>query len=172
MLFSNLKYLILDVDGTLTDSGIYYDDNGSEIKKFSTRDAAGIFSLKKIGIKVIAITGRECEATKKRLEELQVDYIFQNVKNKFQFLSNYMKENNIKKEELGYIGDDLNDYKSMMLGTFIGCPKDACKEIIQIADCISDLNAGYGAVRDIVEKMLEKENLWKKCIKDIYGIGI
>ena len=172
MLFSKLKYLILDVDGTLTDGGIYYDENGNELKKFCTKDAAGIFVAKKLGIKIVVITGRECQATKKRLAELKIDYIFQNIKDKTTFLMNFIIENNIKKEELGYIGDDLNDYQSMMLCGFIGCPKDACKEVISISSCISDLNGGYGAVRNVIEKMLEKEHLWGEITKEIYGIGI
>ncbi len=171
-MFSKLKYLVVDVDGTLTDGGIYYDETGNEIKKFCTKDAAGFFVIKKMGIKIVVITGRECQATIRRLNELGVDFIFQNIKNKKYFLEKFMKKNNLKKEELGYIGDDLNDYSSMQLAGFVGCPKDACKEILAIADCISDCLAGYGAVRNIIEKMLENENLWNTYINDVYEIGI
>ena len=172
MKFSELKYLFLDVDGTLTDGGIYYDENGNEIKKFNTKDAAGIFAAKSLGIKIIVITGRECKATQRRLEELNIDCIYQNVKNKEDFIKQFIKKNNILKNELGYIGDDLNDYSSMKLVGFVGCPKDACKEIKNISKCISNLNGGQGAVRDIIEQMLEKENKWKDVINNIYNVGI
>ncbi len=162
MKFSKLKYLVLDIDGTLTDGGIYYDEYGNELKKFCTKDAAGIFAAHKLGIKIVVITGRECMATKKRMEELKVDYIFQNKRDKTSFLMNFMQEKGIKKEELGYIGDDINDYMSMQLAGFIGCPKDACKEIKSIAHCISNFDGGHGAVRDIIEQLLEEEGLWKK----------
>lgn len=171
-MFSNLKYLILDVDGTLTDGGIYYDENNNELKKFCTKDAAGIFAAKKLGIKIVVITGRQCKATERRLKELKVDLIFQNINDKKTFLENFIKEYTIKKEELGYIGDDLNDYSSMLLAGFVGCPNDACKEIKNISNCVSDFNGGHGAVRDIIEQTLEKENLWNSLISEIYEIGI
>ena len=172
MKFSNLKYLIIDVDGTLTDGGIYYDETGNELKKFNTKDAAGIFVAKKLGIKTVVITGRECNATKRRLEELNVDFIYQKVRDKVAFVNKLMKEKNIKKEEIGYIGDDLNDYESMLLTGFIACPNDACKEIKEIANYVSNINGGYGAVREIIESMLEKEKLWKKTANKVYNIGI
>ena len=74
-----IKYLIIDVDGTLTDSGIYYDENGNELKRFSTRDAAGFFAAKEKGIKTIILTGRECAATIRRMEELKVDVLIQSI---------------------------------------------------------------------------------------------
>ena len=171
-MFKKIKFLVLDVDGTMTDGGIYYDEHGNELKKFCTKDAAGIFAARKIGIKIVVITGRECLATKNRLEELKVDYLFQNIKDKEMFLKKFMQENHINKSELGYIGDDLNDLQSMQLAGFIGCPKDACKEILEIADCVSFLNGGYGVVRDVVEQMMEKEGMWKDTINEIYGSGI
>ena len=172
MKFSNLKYLIIDVDGTLTDGGIYYDETGNELKKFNTKDAAGIFVVKKLGIKTVVITGRECSATKRRLEELKVDFIYQNVKDKVTFVSNLIKEKNIKKEEIGYIGDDLNDYPAMLLTGFIACPNDACKEIKKIANYVSSVNGGCGTVREVIESMLEKENLWSKVTNEVYNIGV
>ena len=78
----SLKYIVIDVDGVMTDAGIYYDENGNEYKKFCTRDAAGFWALKQAGIKVIVITGRECEATRRRMTELGVDSLFQNINNK------------------------------------------------------------------------------------------
>ena len=76
--FMNLKYMILDVDGTLTDSGIYYDDNGNELKKFSTKDGTGITIMKAARIVPVVVTGRECPATAKRMGELGVTDLYQN----------------------------------------------------------------------------------------------
>ncbi len=171
MVFGKLKYLVLDVDGTLTDSGIYYDINGNELKKFSTKDAAGIFAARKTGVKIIVITGRECKATVRRMEELNIEYLFQGIKNKAVFLRNFMEENNIKKFELGYIGDDLNDLNAMKMAGFVGCPKNSCKEVLQIASYVSNVNGGEGAVREIIEHMMREENLWEKAVQGIYGTG-
>lgn len=167
-----IKYLVIDVDGTLTDSGIYYDEHGNEFKKFSTKDAAGFFAAHKVGIKILVITGRECMATSKRMEELKVDYLYQNVKNKTAFLKKIMFENQIKKEELGYIGDDVNDLEAMQLAGFVGCPADSSQEIISIADYVSRVNGGHGAVRDIIEHLLRLSNEWERTILNIYNSGI
>ena len=80
-----IEYIVIDVDGTLTDAGIYYDEHGNELKKFCTRDAAGFFAAKILGIKTIILTGRECAATLRRMQELKVDHIVQNVKDKVSY---------------------------------------------------------------------------------------
>lgn len=168
----NIKYLVIDVDGTMTDAGIYYDEHGNELKKFSTKDAAGFFAAHKVGIKIIVLTGRECMATTKRMKELKVNYLFQNVKDKVAFLKKFLDENKISKEEIGYIGDDVNDYAAMQLTGFVGCPADSSWEILNTADYVSKTNGGYGAVRDIIEYLLRRSNEWENVIMDIYGSGI
>lgn len=168
----NIKYWVIDVDGTMTDAGIYYDENGNELKKFCTKDAAGFFAAHKLGIKIIVLTGRKCEATTKRMAELKVDYIFQNVKDKYAFLSAFMKEKFISREELGYIGDDLNDLPPMKLAGFIGCPADSCREVKELADYVSPVCGGHGAVRDVIEHVLRESGEWYDAICDVYGIGV
>lgn len=86
-----IKLIVIDVDGTMTDSGIYYDENGNEWKKFCTKDAAGFFAAHKLGIKIMVLTGRECAATERRMKELRVQYLCQNVKDKMGYLSEFMK---------------------------------------------------------------------------------
>ncbi len=168
-MYGQIKYLVVDVDGTMTDGGIYYDDNGTELKKFCTKDAVGYFVSHKVGIKIVVLTGRECPATTKRLTEMKVDYLFQGVTAKNRFLTNFMAENNIKKEEIGYIGDDLNDYKPMKLTGFVGCPFDSCEEVKSIADYVSPVKGGDGAVRDIISHLLKQRNQWKDSIKDLFN---
>lgn len=167
-----IKYLIIDVDGTMTDAGIYYDENGNELKKFCTKDAAAFFAAHHVGIKIMVLTGRECAATTRRMTEMKVEFLYQNVKDKVTFLKKFISENNIKKEEIGYIGDDLNDYLAMQLCGFIGCPSDSCREIIEIADYVSNKKGGQGAVRDVVEHMLRESGEWNSVISQVYGVGI
>lgn len=163
-MLKSLKYWVLDVDGTLTDGGIYYSDTGAEIKKFNVKDGTGILLAQEAGMKIIVITGRESQSTKRRMRELGVDFLFQNVKNKAKFLEKFSIDYNIKVEEMGYIGDDLNDLESMRLVGFSACPADACEEVKKMADYISPVKGGYGAVREIIEYKL-KENIntevWK-----------
>ena len=167
-----IRLLVIDVDGTMTDAGIYYDGQGKELKKFCTRDAAGFFAAHKVGIRIMVLTGRECEATTQRMKELKVDYLFQNVKDKASFLKAFLKENSIPKDEIGYIGDDLNDFQPMRLAGFIGCPADSCAEVIAFSDYVSTVRGGEGAVRDIIEHILRESNEWESAISDVYGIGI
>lgn len=167
-----IKYIVIDVDGTMTDGGIYYDEHGNETKKFCTKDAAGIFAARNAGIKTIILTGRECKATTRRMAELKVDYVIQNIKIKVDYLKEFMERENISVEELGYIGDDLNDISPMSLAGFVGCPADSCKEVMKRADYISSIKGGYGAVRDVIEYLLTERNQWDDAVKKVYGIGV
>ena len=168
---SKLTHFILDVDGTLTDSGLYFDNTGNELKRFSTRDYVGIMAAHYIGIKVLIVTGRECLATSRRANEMHVDYLFQNVKNKKTFISEFMLDNNISGANLGYIGDDLNDYAAMQLAGFIACPSDACDEVKQRADYVSCVAGGEGVVQDIFRWILKDMNKWSSFISDVIEKG-
>lgn len=166
-----IKYLIIDVDGTLTDAGIYYDEHGNELKKFCTKDAAGFFAAHQVGMKIMILTGRECAATARRMTEMKVDYLIQDCKDKINYIREFMREHDISQAEIGYLGDDLNDLPGMDLCGFVGCPLDACEEVKLKADYVSEIKGGYGAVRDIVAYLLKQRGEWKKAISNVYGIG-
>lgn len=167
----DLKLLVIDVDGTMTDGGIYYDEHGNELKRFCTKDAAGFFAAPKAGIKIMVLTGRECAATARRMGEMKVEHIFQNIGSKEVFLQNFMKEHGLSRENIGYIGDDLNDLPAMKLAGYIGCPADACPEVKEMADYIAARKGGHGAVRDVIEHMLRERGEWEKAVSEVYGIG-
>ncbi len=167
-----LKYLILDVDGTLTDGGVYYDETGNELKKFCTKDGTGIILAKAAGITPVVLTGRECKATTRRMTELGVTHLFQNVKNKVGFLTAWMSDNIIDKSEIGYIGDDVNDLASMRLCGFVACPLDSVDEVKDIADYISNINGGYGVVRDVVKYILMEQGRWNEVLNSSYNCGV
>ena len=166
-----IKYLVIDVDGTMTDAGIYYDEHGNELKKFCTKDAAGYFAAQKAGIKLMVLTGRECQATTRRMQEMKFDYIVQNIKDKESYVRDFMKQNGISREKLGYIGDDLNDLPPMRLCAFVGCPVDACEEVKALSDFVSQIKGGYGAVRDVISAMLKKRGEWEQIAAELYGAG-
>lgn len=167
-----IRLLVIDVDGTMTDAGIYYDENGNELKKFCTKDAAGFFVAHAAGIKIMVLTGRECAATTRRMNEMKVEYLYQNVKDKISFLRNFMEANGLGKDDVGYIGDDLNDLAPMQLCGFVGCPSDSCQEVIAVSNLVSKAKGGQGAVRDIIETYMRKEGLWDRLIQNVYSIGI
>lgn len=152
----NIRYIFLDVDGTLTDGRVYYTSSGEEAKAFNIKDGLAIASLPSLDIKVIIITGRKSEIVKKRMNELGVKDVYQGVNEKSKFISAYSIKENIKLNECAYIGDDLNDLSSMKLVGFVGCPYDACSQVREISDYISTFKGGQGAVREIIEYILRK----------------
>lgn len=170
--FSNIKLLVIDVDGTMTDGGIYYDEFGNETKKFCSKDAAGFFAAHEVGLKIMVLTGRECKAVSRRMEELKVEYICQNVKDKYDYLKKFMDKMGYSVKNVGYIGDDLNDYKPMKLAVFKGCPQDSCDEIIRISDYVSTVKGGYGAVRDIICHLLGITGDWIRAIEEVYALEL
>lgn len=171
-ILSKIKYIIIDVDGTMTDGGIYYDNNKNEMKKFNARDAVGFFTAKVCKIHTLVITGRKSMAVEHRMEELHADIIKQGVVNKVEYIQSYMKENNIKREELAYIGDDLNDYNGMKLSGFVACPSDSAEEIIQMADYVSCRKGGEGVVRDVISYILKRRGQWEQAIQQCYKLGV
>ena len=123
-----------------------------------------------MGIKTMVLTGRECRATERRMKEMRVDFLFQNVDNKADFLESFCKKNNYLKEELAYVGDELNDIAAMKSCGYIGCPSDACKEVKELSDYTSGIKGGQGAFRDIVEHYLIELGFWSQVVEKIYGI--
>lgn len=154
-----IRYLILDVDGTMTDGGVYLDSSGGEMKKFSIKDGAGILLARKAGIETVILTGRESLCVTRRASELGIGDVFQNVKDKRSFLTAFLKERGIAPEEAAYIGDDLNDLEAMKcVGTAV-CPQDAAKQVKSFCPLVLSSRGGEGAVREFVEMILEKRGI-------------
>ena len=124
-----IRLLVLDVDGTMTDGGVYYDATGNETKKFAIKDGAGLVLARTAGIRVMICTGRECEAVRRRAADLKITDVYQNVGKKAAFLRGFMAENHYAREEVAYCGDDLNDLAAMALCGFVACPADAAAEV-------------------------------------------
>jgi 3-deoxy-D-manno-octulosonate 8-phosphate phosphatase (KDO 8-P phosphatase) len=159
-----IKLLILDIDGTLTDSNIYYGNGGMEIKAFSVKDGLVLKQLPNMGIDVIFLTGRESEAVTRRAEELEAIAI-QNIKDKEAKLREILIIHGITTEQTAYIGDDLNDYAAMNICGFKACPSDAAREISNICDYVSPYPGGHGAVRDIIEYLLKQQDKWDVLLR-------
>lgn len=168
-MMKRLRYWVLDVDGTLTDGGIYYGESGDEVKKFNVKDGAGFALAHAAGMKIIVLTGRRCQATERRMKELQVDFLFQDVKDKAEFLRELFSDNGIDADEAGYIGDDLNDLASMRMAGFAACPADACEEVMREADYVASAKGGYGAVREVMEFYLKERMEWEPSVAEVYG---
>lgn len=150
-----IKAVVMDVDGTLTDGGIYLDSNGNEMKKFNVKDGYAINTLlQQYNIIPIIITGRKSEIVTRRCTELGIDYVVQGSKDKAYDMRVILNKLSIKMENIVYIGDDLNDLECMKLAGVCACPNDATEEIKSICDFVSTKRGGQGAVREIVEKIV------------------
>ena len=162
-----IKLVLLDVDGTLTDGGIYRGNNGEELKRFNVKDGYAIVNAQKLGIEFGIITGRKSELVEIRSNELKIKYLYQGISEKTVILEEIMQKTGLKKEEIAYMGDDLNDILIMKQSGLTGAPKDAADEVIQIVDFVSEKNGGSGAVREFVEYILKKDGKWETFVKNV-----
>ena len=152
------KYLILDVDGTLTDGKIYMGATGELFKAFDIKDGCGIHDIfPKHGGQVIVITARNSDIVKRRCEELNVSLLYQGIRNKAEKLSeladmlNLEKDSNGVYQNVAYMGDDIIDLPIMELCQYKGAPKNAAKEVLELANFVSECDGGDGAVREFIE---------------------
>lgn len=160
-----IKMLVLDVDGTLTDGKIYTDDKDNNFKAFDVKDGFAIVQWIKFGGIVAIITGKNSNIVKRRGEELGIQEIAQGISNKTAELKKILqKYSNISMEEIAYIGDDLNDLGIIKNVGFSACPIDAVEEVKERVNFISTKKAGAGAVREIIEYLMKKNDTWKDVI--------
>ena len=155
-----IKYLVMDVDGTLTDGKIYMGVNGEVMKAFSIKDGLAIHEyLPQAGILPLIITGRCSSIVQNRCKELGIVDLYQGVSDKSSTLCHFLEEHNGKLAEVAYAGDDINDLPCMQMvksnGGLVCVPNDACRQVKDIADYVSSLKGGDGAVREIIEWLME-----------------
>lgn len=152
--FSKIKLVLTDVDGVLTDSGMYYAENGDELKKFNTHDGMGFKLLREHGIKTGIITSEQTTIVEKRAKKLKADYLYQGMfgGNKLEAALDICKKENISLEETAYIGDDINCKKLLEHAGFSFCPSDAVDEIKSINGIkILSKKGGDGVFRELVD---------------------
>lgn len=151
---SKVKLLALDVDGVLTDGGLYYTENGEELKKFNVKDGLGLKLIIQAGITVAIITASAANATRHRAKKLGIPHVFVGVENKFSVLQQLCQELGFDLSQVAYIGDDLNDLPIM---ESVGCPitvADAMPENQEKAIYVTRMAGGRGAVREMCELLL------------------
>lgn len=149
-----IKLVLSDIDGVLTDGGMYFSKNGEEMKKFNTKDGMGVELLHEINILSILITKENSSISKSRAKKLKIN-IFSNIKNKELLLPKICKKYEISPEEIMYIGDDINDFEIMKLVGFSAAPADASIKILEIADYICQKKGGNGVFREIANLLIK-----------------
>lgn len=168
--YGKIKLIVLDVDGTLTDGGIYYDSQGNEMKRFDVKDGLGILVARKAGLQFAIITGRASPMVECRAKELGIEHLLQGVQKKHPALLELAKDCGLSLEEIGYIGDDLNDLQCMEAVGFRACPCDAAAAVKAICSYIASVPGGHGAVRENLEYLLTQRGLWDANADACYRI--
>jgi len=162
-----IELLVLDVDGTLTDGKIIYTSNGDELKNFDVKDGLAIASwTKKLGKKVAIITGRKSKLVANRAQELGITHLYQGVDNKDEILANILKEENLTWEQTAGIGDDLNDLKMLQKVGLSFAVANAVMDVTSICDVVCTKNGGDGAVREMIEYILNHDD--QKKLKELW----
>ena len=146
-----IKLFAMDVDGVLTDGGMYYSKEGEVLKKFNTRDGMGIELLRKNGIIPAIITKEKSEIVLKRAEKLKIEEVYIGVEDKLEVVKRLIKKYNLSFEEIAYIGDDINDIPLLKKVGLSCCPFDAVDEIKKIVNYVCKTKGGEGAVREVVD---------------------
>lgn len=157
-----IKLFLSDVDGTLTDAGMYYGNNGEEFKKFNTHDGKGFERLRKAGVKTGLITSEKTQIVENRAKKLKVDYLYQGVEHggKLEVAMNICKKENIDLQEVAYIGDDINCLELLQQVGMAACPANARREIKELYSIIKlNSNGGNGAVREFIDLLIAKRSI-------------
>lgn len=155
-----INLLICDVDGVMTDGGMYYDMLGNEWKKFNTRDGKGIELLRDTGCRVMILTSEDTDIVRRRAEKLQVDYCFMGIKNKKNELELFYENNpEFSFEKTAYIGDDVNDFDVLQMVGFSTTPADGVEVNKNIVDYICAKCGGAGCVREVCEILIDMNRM-------------
>lgn len=166
--YGKIKLIVLDVDGTLTDGGIYYDSQGNEMKRFDVKDGLGIKIGIAAGLEFAVITGRESPMVERRVKELGIQHLLSGVQMKLPALKQLLVELQLCPDEVCYIGDDLNDLECMEYVGVAACPADAAEEIKAVSQFVTDRRGGYGAVKSCIKALLVYRNSWEESYKSMY----
>ena len=152
-----IKMLLTDCDGCLTDGGMYYSEKGDELKKFNTRDGMGFGMLRKQGVIAGIITSEIVDLNRRRAEKLKLDILEAGCKDKAAAIKRLCEQYGIVQENVCYIGDDINDIEAIKMVGFGCCPADAMPEVKAVADYVSVVKGGEGVIREVVDKILVKK---------------
>ena len=153
-----IRLFATDVDGVLTDAGMYYSESGDEWKKFNTRDGMGIKLLQKAGLITAIVTQERTRLVARRAEKLAIPELHQGVMDKLSVIRDMAARHGLSLRQVAYIGDDVNDIEALQGAGLSAAPADALPQVLKIVDYVCRLKGGEGAVRELAEMILLSRN--------------
>lgn len=163
--FADIRLLVMDVDGVLTDGTVMINCDGSEGKLFNLQDGHGIRMWQRAGLKVAFLSGRFSQATEHRAKQLEVDYCVQDCFEKLPEFKKLLEQAGLSAKETAYIGDDLLDLPVISCAGFGAAVANAVDEVKQAADYITTRSGGAGAVREVIEYILKNSGRWQELMQ-------
>lgn len=160
-----IRLVCFDVDGTLTDGRLFFDELGNELKAFHVHDGQGLRLLEDSGITVALITARESQIVQKRGKELRLTHVYTGISNKLALLNTISQNENLDHSQIAYMGDDFPDLACLQTVGLAACPKNALDVIKQSVHWQSDFDGGQGAARQFCDLILHAQNLQQALIK-------
>lgn len=164
-----IKLIIFDVDGVLTDGGLYVNDAGEQMKKFHVRDGLGIKLAQRAGIEVAVLTGKVSEVVHHRMLELGIAHYIQGSKDKGTDVHAIEAMAKVSLAQTAYMGDDLIDLPAFAKVGYPMAPADASEEVKRAAMFVARANGGRGAAREAIEHILKAQGKWDGLVKDYSG---
>jgi len=153
-----VRAVVLDVDGVLTDGGMYYGLEGEELKKFNSRDGMGVRLLRDAGIEVAIITGENSQAVARRAEKLKIGEVHLGIEEKLPVLQDFASRKGLDASEIAYMGDDVNDLPCLGWVGLPVAPADAMPPVLSVAQLITERRGGEGAVRELADQILSSRS--------------
>ena len=152
-----IRLLATDVDGVLTDAGMYYSENGDEWKKFNTRDGMGLKLLQKAGLITAIVTQERTKLVARRAEKLAIPELHQGIMDKLPVIRAMAERYGLTLRQVAYIGDDINDLEALTAVGWSASPADGMPVVRAAVDYVCEKKGGEGAVREIIEMILEAQ---------------
>ena len=152
-----IRLFATDVDGVLTDAGMYYSESGEELKKFNTRDGMGIKLLQRAGLITAIVTQERTKLVAWRGEKLMMPEVHQGVMDKLSLVREMAARHGLSMDEVAYIGDDINDLATLKAVGFSATPADVMPAVVEAVDYVCVKKGGEGAVREIIEMILKAQ---------------
>ena len=161
---ARIEMLLLDVDGVMTDGGLYYADGGGECQRFHVRDGMGLKLWRQAGKRAGIITGRTSRAAAARVAELRLEVVVQGADRKLPAFQAALRQHGLGPEQVAYAGDDLPDVPVLAECGLAVAVADACPEVVASAHYVTKAAGGHGAVREIIELILRAQGLWRQVV--------